>query len=106
MLIQRWRAGKLAELEDTVAEEAFLRLRVNGRVYRHVALTPEAVRPFVVGHLHAAGVIAAPQEISRYAAARELPWLCVDVEVPAAAFPPPAEHSLWPLPPAPPSRPA
>ncbi|MFO8034133.1 MAG: formate dehydrogenase accessory sulfurtransferase FdhD [Candidatus Bipolaricaulota bacterium] len=91
----RWKGGKLSELDDTVAEEAFLRLRVNGRLYRRVAISPEAVRPFVVGHLRGEGLISSPSEIERYAESQEQQWIFVDVELPGLANAPELADTLW-----------
>ncbi len=84
MKIYRWQEGRLAEIEDLVAEEAFLRLRINGQLFRRVAFSPEDVHAFVVGHLVAEGLISSPNEIKRFAERREDPWVFVDVEVPEA----------------------
>ncbi len=95
MGIHRWQEGRLSPVEDVVAQEAFLRLRVNGRLYRRLAFSPEAVRPFVVGHLRAEGAITSPGEIEGYAESHEPPWIFVDIELPELAHAPEFADTLW-----------
>ncbi len=104
-MIYRWEKGHLSPLDDLVAEEAFLSLRVNGHLYRRVTLSPEAVRQFVVGHLRGEGLISSPCEIQGYAERQERPWIFVDVEVPTTTTPPEHADTLWSGCSAPPSGP-
>jgi len=95
MKIHRWQDSGLVEVEDRVAEEAFLRLRINGHLFRRAALSPEDVWPFVVGHLRGEGLISRPEEIARYAESREPPWILVEVEIPELEGAPKPSDTLW-----------
>jgi len=79
--ILRWRDGEIAEVEDGIAQEAFLHLSIDGRINFDVVITPEKIRPFVLGHLFAEGFISSPDELGAYSEREEDELIYVDLQL-------------------------
>lgn len=79
--ILRWKDGEITEVEDGIAQEAFLHLSIDGRIDFDVVITPEKIRPFVFGHLFAEGFIGSPDGVSTYSEREEDGLIYVDLKL-------------------------
>lgn len=84
MKILRWKDGKILEIEDNIAEEAFLHINIAEEAGFDVVITPEKIRPFVFGHLFAEGFINSSAEVSAYSErpAEELIYVNLELRAP------------------------
>ncbi len=99
--LRRYKQGVYEEVEDWVAEEGLLVLRIEGAGTRRFMITPEMIREFVYGHLLGAGFIQEASEVVSY---RErlrpetgMPGEVVEVEVSLRSPPGPVstEEVIW-----------
>lgn len=79
--ILRWKDGEIAEVEDGIAQEAFLHLSIDERIKFDVVITPEKIRPFALGHLVAEGFISSLAEVRQYSEKLDDEPIYVDLEL-------------------------
>jgi len=98
--LRRYAKGTYEEVEDWVAEEGLVVLRLDGAQARRFVITPEKIREFVYGYLLGAGLIGDPSQVVSY---REelhpeigIPGEVVEVKVSLSAPPGPlTSEVVW-----------
>lgn len=61
--ITRWKDGVCCQVEDTVAEEVFIRILINGSVHGSLDCSPWELDELAVGYLYTEGVLQNPFDI-------------------------------------------
>ena len=64
LVIQRWKNSQREQVEDVVAEEIFIRVFLNGKIYGSLVCSPWELEELVAGYLYTDGVISTREDIA------------------------------------------